>query len=62
MVTFRLYSEEYPQGLVLAKIIANGEPIFVFTSYLKRVYSNGRFRVTIQYPHKKEETIVYRDE
>lgn len=57
MIRFRLYCTDYPDGFLLASC-ADENTAYVLNDLYKRVYSPGRFQVTVQRPYKAEEEIT----
>jgi hypothetical protein len=57
MITFKLYSREWPHGEVIAKVAGESQAI-VLQAYYKRIYNNERFRVTRRNPRARKEIYI----
>ena len=57
MITFKLYSSDYPSGQILSKV-SDMSQANVLEAYYKRIYNNERFRVTRRNPRAKKEIYI----
>lgn len=56
-ITYKLYSEEFPEGKELAVLRDENQAAFM-EPYFRQVYGNSRFKVTSRRFRKKEEHLT----
>lgn len=57
MIKFKLYSNQYPDGYLLAQC-SDGSAAYILKNHYRETYSKSDYMVTIKYPRKQEEIIT----